>query len=51
MYETKRNELTSTQQIELIEYAKFLESMDEITIDTYFALDQERIQVETINYL
>ena len=50
-YETKREKLTASEQVEIEELTKFLASMDEVTIDTYFALDQERIQVETINYL
>lgn len=51
MYETMFDAIGGKQQIEVEEYLAFLASMDNETLDTFFAIEQERIQVETINYL
>lgn len=44
-YETT---LQGADEIEISEYLNFLQSMDAQSLDTYYAIEQERIQVETL---
>lgn len=49
MYETMFDAIGGKQQVEVEEYLRFLQSMDNETLDTFYAIEQERIQVETVN--
>jgi hypothetical protein len=41
-------DMNANHNINVVEYVEFLNSMDEVTIECYYAIEQERIQVETL---
>lgn len=44
-YETK---LQGENEVAVSEYLDYLQSMDATTLETYYAIEQERIQVQTL---
>ena len=48
MSERYQTTLQGSNEVEVSEYLRFLQSMDAETLDCYYAVEQERIQVETL---